>query len=241
MKLWGGRFLKGTDEQVHQLNASLEFDRRLYREDLEGSQAWAQALSQAGVLSPEEAAAIRSGLQAILGEFEAETFLFAPTDEDIHTAIERRLTELLGPVAGKLHTGRSRNDQVATDFRLWTMRACRELDQALQDLCRAALERAEAGMGSPRQAPPERAQLTTWGTGCSHLCAAATGTALPGPAGRREPAAGSGALVGTLHRRPPGLARTLGFNKTSQNSIGAGRPGLRPGVPFCRRGARRAP
>ena len=227
MKLWGGRFLKGTDEQVHQLNASLDFDRRLYREDLEGSQAWAQALSQAGVLSPEEAAAIRSGLQAILGEFEAGTFLFAPTDEDIHSAIERRLTELLGAVAGKLHTGRSRNDQVATDFRLWVMRACREIEQALQDLGQAALKRAEAGMELPMPGYTHlrRAQLTTWGHWLlSHLWALlrdrdrfrrarSTAGILP---------LGSGALAGTPYAIDrPGLARTLGFHGTSQNSIDA--------------------
>ena len=227
MKLWGGRFLKGTDEQVHQLNASLDFDRRLYREDLDGSQAWAQALGQAGVLAAEEAAAIRGGLQAILDEFEAETFLFAPTDEDIHTAIERRLTELLGPVAGKLHTGRSRNDQVATDFRLWVMRACREIEQGLQDLCHAALERAEAGMELPMPGYTHlrRAQLTTWGHWLlSHLWALLRDRDRFRRA--RLSAAnlplGSGALAGSPYPIDrPGLARTLGFNETSQNSIDA--------------------
>ncbi len=120
-KLWGGRFRVATDELMEQFNASLSFDRRLYEADIRGSQAYARALVGAGVLSAEECRQIVTGLEQVLDEFVTGAFAFAPGDEDIHTAVERRLGELIGPVAGKLHTGRSRNDQVATDTRLYLL------------------------------------------------------------------------------------------------------------------------
>lgn len=120
-KLWGGRFEKPTDAQLEAFNASLSFDRRLYAADIAGSIAYARALVDTGVLTPEESEAIVDGLQLVLAEFDAGAFTFQPLDEDIHTAVERRLHELKGKVAGKLHTGRSRNDQVATDVRLYLM------------------------------------------------------------------------------------------------------------------------
>jgi argininosuccinate lyase len=143
MKLWGGRFSGKMDPAAWDLNASLGFDQRLAQQDVRGSLAWAQALEQAGVLTDDECNQICTGLQAIQTEFERGHFLFIESDEDIHTAVERRLVELIGTVGGKLHTGRSRNDQVATDLRLWIMDYLPLLDSALADLQTALIERAE--------------------------------------------------------------------------------------------------
>ena len=131
MTLWGGRFSGKLDPQAWALNASLGFDRRLALQDVRGSLAWAQALEKAGVLTHEESTQICAGLETIRGEFERQEFAFQESDEDIHTAVERRLGELIGPSAGKLHTGRSRNDQVATDLRLWLLEAIQSLDAAI--------------------------------------------------------------------------------------------------------------
>jgi argininosuccinate lyase len=147
MKLWGGRFTQGLDPQAFALNASIQFDRRLALQDVRGSQAWARALGKAGVISPEAMDEIISGLQSIKGDFEAGNFEFKPGDEDIHTAVERRLSELIGPTAGELHTGRSRNDQVATDLRLWLLDSLPVLDGVLVQLERALVERGEADLG----------------------------------------------------------------------------------------------
>lgn len=131
MALWGGRFSEGPDNQLRALNDSLRFDIRLARYDILGSIAYAKALAKSGVITESEANRIRGGLDYVLREIEDDKFDFQPSDEDIHTAVERRLIELVGPVGGKLHTGRSRNDQVATDFRLWTLNALEELDNLL--------------------------------------------------------------------------------------------------------------
>lgn len=143
MKLWGGRFEKPTDPRMEAFNASIGFDRRLWRADIRGSIAYARALERAGLLSPEERDRLVEGLQAVAQEMEAGTFPFLPTDEDIHTAVERRLRERIGEVADKLHTGRSRNDQVATDLRLFLMDEIPTLRGHLTDLQRAIVERAE--------------------------------------------------------------------------------------------------
>lgn len=143
MKLWGGRFRGGPDQEAWNLNASLPVDRRLALQDLRGSQAWARALFRAGVLSEDEHQQIQAGLERIAGELEQDKFQFQPTDEDIHTAVERRLGEITGPAAGKLHTGRSRNDQVATDFRLWMLDNLPALQEALSGLQQVLVERAE--------------------------------------------------------------------------------------------------
>ena len=111
-KLWGGRFTGATDPLMEKFNASIGSDKRMWREDIEGSQAYARALSKTSVLTETEAAEIVAGLDAVAAEWKACTFVIKPGDEDIHTANERRLTELIGAVGGKLHTGRSRNDQV---------------------------------------------------------------------------------------------------------------------------------
>jgi len=117
-KLWGGRFTAGADPAAERFTGSLAFDRRLWPHDLAGSVAWARALARAGLLSAAERDAIVRGLAAIRDELAAGTFPFRPELEDIHTNIERRLQELIGEVGGKLHTGRSRNDQIAVDERL---------------------------------------------------------------------------------------------------------------------------
>jgi argininosuccinate lyase len=108
------RFAEPTDALVHRYNASIGFDARLYDEDITGSVAWAEGLAAAGLLTADERDALLAGLEAVRAEFAAGAFAIVPDDEDIHSAVERRLTELVGPVGGKLHTGRSRNDQVAT-------------------------------------------------------------------------------------------------------------------------------
>lgn len=146
MKLWGGRFTRKLDPAAWALNASISFDRRLGAQDVRGSLAWAKALQKAGVLAAEECAQICDGLGIIAGELEQGGFRFEDGDEDIHTAVERRLAELVGPVAGKLHTGRSRNDQVATDLRLWLLDYLPDLDAALVDLQGALVAQAEAGL-----------------------------------------------------------------------------------------------
>ncbi|HEY9088253.1 MAG TPA: lyase family protein, partial [Anaerolineaceae bacterium] len=121
MTLWGGRFSTILDEKAWLLNSSLPVDRRLYAQDVRGSLAWAWALCKAGILTQEEHDAVAGGLRAVMSELERGAFAFSATDEDIHTAVERRLVELIGPTGRKLHTGRSRNDQVATDFRMWIL------------------------------------------------------------------------------------------------------------------------
>ena len=141
--LWGGRFAQKLDAAAWDLNSSLPVDQRMAIQDVDGSLAWADALHQAKILSDEEHAQIAPGLATIKEEFTSGKFSFAPSDEDIHTAVERRLTELIGATAGKLHTGRSRNDQVATDFRLWMLQAIPELNSAIENLQSAIVEQAE--------------------------------------------------------------------------------------------------
>lgn len=134
MTLWSGRFSGKLDAAAWLLNTSLPFDQRLAAQDARGSIAWAGGLFKAGVLSEAEHAAILNGLNQIAGEFAQNTFTFHESDEDIHTAVERRLGELIGAAAGKLHTGRSRNDQVATDFRLWMLDSLPLLVEAVTGL-----------------------------------------------------------------------------------------------------------
>lgn len=144
MTLWGGAFSAPTDDDLRRLNDSLPFDQRLYAQDIRGSRAYALALAEAGVIAGAEAEALVAGLERVEAEFEAGAFVFAPGDEDIHTAVERRLTELIGPVGGKLHTGRSRNDQVATDFRLWVKDAADALAIRVTQVQAALIDMADA-------------------------------------------------------------------------------------------------
>jgi len=146
MTLWGGRFTQTPDELAWSLNTSLPIDQRLAMEDVRCSQAWARAITSAGVLSLAERDRILAGLEQIAGEFAGGQFAFHPTDEDIHTAVERRLGELIGPLAGKLHTGRSRNDQVATDFRAWLLKAVPALNDQIKSLQAVLVQLAEPNL-----------------------------------------------------------------------------------------------
>lgn len=216
-KLWGGRFTGATDPLMEKFNESLPFDRRMWAEDIRGSQAYAKALAKAGVLTEEESATIVDGLSSVASEWEAGSFEVKQGDEDIHTANERRLSELIGPLGGKLHTGRSRNDQVATDTRLWLAGAIGRVRADLQALIAAAAERAEAELDvlMPGYTHLQPAQTVRW----SHwlLCHAASwqrddmrlADLLPRVA---TLPLGSGALAGNpfgVDRRF--LARELGF------------------------------
>ncbi len=227
MKLWTGRLSGSVDSAVAALNDSLPFDRRLARQDVRGSIAWARALMQAGVLTQAEADEIVSGLQIIAGEFERGEFVFAPDDEDIHTAVERRLTELVGPVAGKLHTGRSRNDQVATDFRLWVIEAIERVEAQLHALQSTLIARAEQDMGIllPGYTHTQRAQpilLSHWWL--SHVWALQRDRQRLRDLSERASVSplGSGALAGTTFPiNRDALSHDLGFHSASPNSLDA--------------------
>jgi argininosuccinate lyase len=143
-QLWGGRFSGPTNALMRRFQDSLAFDIRLWEADITGSMAYARALGRAGVISADEAKILQDGLAEIRDEFSRNRFEVKPGDEDIHTAVERRLGELVGDVAGKLHTGRSRNDQVATDTRLWLKWQVDALGELLQNLQQAILTQAEA-------------------------------------------------------------------------------------------------
>jgi argininosuccinate lyase len=225
MTLWGGRFTQSLDTLAWDLNASLPVDQRMAIQDVDGSLAWADALHKANILLDEEHASIALGLDTVKGEFASGQFSFVPSDEDIHTAVERRLGELVGAAAGKLHTGRSRNDQVATDFRLWMLQAIPQLDSAFRILQSALLEQAELAGETlmPGYTHLQRAQpilLSHWWLSHFH------------PLERdRERLAdltkrvsilplGSGALAGTpVPVDRAALAESLGFAVPSSNSL----------------------
>ena len=143
MKLWGGRFQEETDGRMDDFHSSIHFDRRLYREDIAGSIAHATMLGECGIISKEEAEAICQGLEEILADIEAGKVEFDPAAEDIHMNIEKLLTEQIGDPGRKLHTGRSRNDQVALDLRMYLKREIEALQELLTELQRALLEQAE--------------------------------------------------------------------------------------------------
>jgi len=144
MTLWGGRFAAQAGDLMRRFGDSIDFDRRLAAADVQGSMAYARALARAGLLTAGERDQLVSGLKTVRAEFEEGTFEVKAGDEDIHTAVERRLGELVGAVAGKLHTGRSRNDQVATDMRLFLLQEIASLRGALHDLQQALVEKAAA-------------------------------------------------------------------------------------------------
>jgi len=143
-QMWGGRFEQTPDELMVKINCSLDIDRRLYREDIEGSLAHVAMLAHCKILTQEEATAISDGLAKIRDEIEAGSFPFRPELEDIHMNIEARLKELIGEVAGKMHTARSRNDQVVTDVRLWLKKAIKSLMHELDTLCATLQNLSEA-------------------------------------------------------------------------------------------------
>src|SRR5262245_20366952 len=130
-KMWGGRFADNPDAVMEEINASIDYDRHLYRQDITASKAHTAMLAKQGIITANDAAEINHGLDTILSEIEAGKFTFKRALEDIHMNIESRLAEIIGPAAGRLHTARSRNDQVATDFRLWVRATIDSIDEAL--------------------------------------------------------------------------------------------------------------
>jgi argininosuccinate lyase len=227
MKLWQGRIAGALDPVAAQLNDSLPVDRRLAAVDVLGSQAWARALAHAGVITWFEAQLLVVGLQDVLEELELGAFRFETSDEDIHTAVERRLGEIVGPLSGKLHTGRSRNDQVATDFRLWMLSALPRMRFLIAGLQETLAGRAEQDMGIflPGYTHFQQAQpvlLSHWWL--SHFWALQRDLErLDDLAKRlRVMPLGSGALAGTsfpIDRFT--LAAELGFDAPSPNSLDA--------------------
>ncbi|MCW1931902.1 argininosuccinate lyase [Pararhodobacter zhoushanensis] len=163
--MWGGRFAGGVDAIMEAINASIGYDKRLYGQDIAGSRAHAAMLAAQGIITAEDRAAIDAGLVQVQGEIEAGTFTFRPALEDIHMNIEARLKEIIGEPAGRLHTARSRNDQVAVDFRLWVRDQADAVVTGLDSLMRAFLAQAEAGADwvMPGFTHLQTAQPVTWG------------------------------------------------------------------------------
>ena len=226
-RMWGGRFQAKLDPRIDALNRSLPFDIRLYGEDIAGSVAWAAGLRRAGLLTEKERRAITRALKQVRSEFDAGTFKERASDEDIHTAVERRVIEIAGDAGKKLHTGRSRNDQVATDLLLWLKAACDDLDAAVAGLMSALLRAAEGtgGIAIPAYTHLQRAQPVL---AAHHLLAYVEmlhrdRARLAGAKDRCDALPlGSGAAVGTgfsIDRKH--LARDLGFKRVAANSMDA--------------------
>ena len=163
--MWGGRFADGPDAIMEAINASISFDQRMAAQDIEGSRAHAAMLAAVGILSDKDAEVIREGLLTVLSEIETGRFQFSASLEDIHMNVESRLKAIVGEPAGRLHTARSRNDQVATDFKLWVRGQMDAVDSALEALMRALLGQAEAGADwvMPGFTHLQVAQPVTWG------------------------------------------------------------------------------
>ena len=164
-KMWGGRFSTGPDAIMEAINASIDFDKRLGPEDVESSLAHADMLGATGILNVSDVSAIKEGLQEILSELNSGEFQFSADLEDIHMNIEARLKDKIGSPAGRLHTARSRNDQVATDFRLWVRGQIDWVDKNLVDLMKALLDQAQNGVSwiMPGFTHLQTAQPITWG------------------------------------------------------------------------------
>ncbi|MEQ8869850.1 MAG: argininosuccinate lyase, partial [Roseovarius sp.] len=164
-QMWGGRFAAGPDAIMEAINASIGFDKRLAAQDIAGSRAHAAMLAATGIVSDKDAEAMREGLLTVLSEIEGGTFEFSTALEDIHMNVEARLKEVIGEPAGRLHTGRSRNDQVATDFRLWVRDQLDAAEAGLVTLLQACLAQAEAGADwvMPGFTHLQVAQPVTWG------------------------------------------------------------------------------
>lgn len=226
-QMWGGRFSRGPTAIMEEINASIDIDQRLWREDIAGSKAHVAMLAATGIISKDDKAAIDQGLDQIATEIEGGTFVFSKSLEDIHMNIEARLKDIIGAPAGRLHTARSRNDQVATDFRLWVRRACDDTQDALktlmQALASAAAENADAVM--PGFTHLQTAQPVTFG---HHLLAYvemfARDASRFADARKRmnECPLGAAALAGTafpIDRQA--TATALGFDRPTANSLDA--------------------
>lgn len=226
-KMWGGRFSTGPDAIMEEINASIGFDQRLYAQDIAGSKAHAAMLAAQGIVAAEDVQKIRDGLDTILSEIEAGTFTFRRDLEDIHMNVEQRLADLIGASAGRLHTARSRNDQVATDFRLYVRDTVDALDAQLADLMLAMAEKALAHAGTvmPGFTHLQTAQPVTFG---HHLMAYVEmfardrGRLRDARARLNESPLGSAALAGTsfpIDREA--TAKALGFDRPTANSLDA--------------------
>jgi len=225
--MWGGRFSDKPAELMQAINVSIGFDRRLAAQDLEGSRAHAAMLQKTGVITSEDAAAIQKGLAAIGEELDAGTFPFRDEFEDIHMNVEARLRELIGPAAGRLHTARSRNDQVALDFRLWVREACDRTHGQIRALQKALLAKAEphAATLMPGFTHLQPAQPVTFG---HHLMAyvemfGRDAARFADARGRmNESPLGAAALAGSpfpIDRQM--TAKALGFDRPAANSLDA--------------------
>ncbi len=223
--MWGGRFAAGPDAIMTAINASIGFDKRLYAQDIAGSRAHAAMLAAAGILTDSDAKAIGEGLLTVLSEIEAGHFTFRVELEDIHMNVEARLKELIGEPAGRLHTARSRNDQVAVDFRLWVRDQCDAAIAGLEALMRAFVAQAEAGADwvMPGFTHLQTAQPVTWG---HHMLAYvemfARDRSRFADARKRmnECPLGAAALAGTsfpIDREA--TAAALGFDRPTANSL----------------------
>jgi argininosuccinate lyase len=225
--MWGGRFAAGPDEVMEAINASIDFDKRLAMQDIRGSRSHAKMLAQQGIISEADAGEIDKGLLTVLSEIEAGKFQFSKALEDIHMNVEARLRELIGDAAGRLHTARSRNDQVATDFRLWVRDRIDDADAALTGLIDKLLDQAEAGadMVMPGFTHLQTAQPVTWG---HHMMAYVEmfgrdrSRFRDARARMNECPLGAAALAGTsfpIDRQA--TAAALGFDRPAANSLDA--------------------
>ncbi|TYO90864.1 argininosuccinate lyase [Oceanicella actignis] len=226
-QMWGGRFAAGPDAVMEAINASIGFDKRLARQDIEGSRAHARMLADQGIITLEDFRAIDEGLLTILSEIESGRFVFSTALEDIHMNVEARLRELIGAPAGRLHTARSRNDQVATDFKLWVREQIDAAIGGLEALMRALLDQAEAGadMVMPGFTHLQTAQPVTWGhhmMAYVEMFARDRGRFRDARARMNECPLGAAALAGTsfpIDRHA--TARALGFDRPAANSLDA--------------------
>jgi len=224
-KTWGGRFRGAASDLMTRINASIRFDKRLWREDIAGSKAHASMLRDQGIIAAEDAQAILNGLDRIAEEFERDGVPERVELEDIHMTVEHRLTELIGPAAGRLHTARSRNDQVATDFRMWVRNACAQAAANIRELQRALVEAADrhADTVMPGFTHLQVAQPVTLG---HHLLAyyemLRRDVSRFADAGERmnESPLGAAALAGTgFQLDRDSTAKTLGFDRPTANSL----------------------
>jgi argininosuccinate lyase len=224
-RMWGGRFAGGPSDIMEEINASVDFDKRLAPQDIRGSLAHAAMLAATGILSAEDSAAIADGLKTVQAEIESGTLKFSRALEDIHMNVESRLAELVGPAAGRLHTARSRNDQVATDMRLWVRDAVDGIDAQLADLQLALVEKALAFADAvmPGFTHLQSAQPVTFG---HHLLAYVEMLARDrgrfADARRRlnESPLGAAALAGTSFPIDRAMtAEALGFERPTANSL----------------------
>ena len=226
-RMWGGRFAEGPDAIMEEINASIDFDKKLFRQDIAASKAHARMLAARGIIQGELADKIDEGLDTILREIEAGTFTFRRELEDIHTHVEARHTQLIGPEAGRLHTARSRNDQVATDFKLYVRDAIDEIDAGLRDLQQALAEKAleHAATVMPGFTHLQTAQPVTFG---HHLMAYVEmigrdrGRFVDARRRLNESPLGSAALAGTSFPLDRDMtAKALAFDRPTSNSLDA--------------------